>query len=107
MTARGEFDRRTFLKGGLLGAAFVGTPLPKATSPFQTGIALEPVLPLPANLTRTWLGPAYWGNRLQDWQLANGRIECLRGRASYEVRTVAILTVAGPHPGRRPRRPRR
>jgi alkaline phosphatase D len=78
-------------------------PLQQAPSSYQpSGAALEPISSLPAGLTRTWLGPAFWGNRLQDWQLANGRIECLRGAATYEVRTVAILTreiVAGVQPG--------
>ena len=26
---------------------------------------------------RTFIGPEYWSNRLQDWQVNNGRIECL------------------------------
>jgi len=26
---------------------------------------------------RTWIAPQYWANRLQDWRLNNGRIECL------------------------------
>lgn len=25
---------------------------------------------------QTWLGPQYWANRLQDWRLSDGRIEC-------------------------------
>jgi alkaline phosphatase D len=39
-----------------------------------------------------WLGPHFWGNRLQDWRLNNGRIECLNGEKNAEVRTVALLT---------------
>ncbi|MBC7924799.1 MAG: hypothetical protein H7039_04005, partial [Bryobacteraceae bacterium] len=26
---------------------------------------------------RVWIGPEYWANPLQDWQLRNGRIECV------------------------------
>ncbi len=26
---------------------------------------------------RTWLGPEFWANRLQDWQIKNGRIKAL------------------------------
>jgi len=29
-----------------------------------------------ADIQRTWIGPQYWANPLQDWQLNNGRIEC-------------------------------
>lgn len=25
---------------------------------------------------RYWIGPEFWANRLQDWQLKNGRVEC-------------------------------
>ena len=25
---------------------------------------------------RIWVGPDYWANRLGDWRLANGRLEC-------------------------------
>lgn len=31
----------------------------------------------PASGVRTWLGPTLWGNRLQDWRAASGRIECV------------------------------
>ncbi|MFC1783954.1 hypothetical protein ACFL02_10315, partial [Planctomycetota bacterium] len=44
----------------------------------------------PANVTRTWIGPDYWANRLQDWRLFNGRLECL---ASDVNRNVNLLTV--------------
>lgn len=26
---------------------------------------------------RVWVGPGYWGNRLQDWEVRNGRINCI------------------------------
>lgn len=26
---------------------------------------------------RTWIGAEYWANPLQDWQVANGELECL------------------------------
>lgn len=25
-----------------------------------------------------WLGPEYWANRLQDWQIVDGKLECLK-----------------------------
>ena len=36
-----------------------------------------------------WLGPEYWANRLQDWRLAGGRIECV---AAGGDRNVFLLT---------------
>jgi alkaline phosphatase D len=40
-------------------------------------------------LSRTWLGPEYWANPLQDWRLAAGRIECLHTGPN---RNVHLLT---------------
>lgn len=43
----------------------------------------------PSESQRVWIGPDYWANRLQDWRLSEGRLECLfRG----PNRTVHILT---------------
>lgn len=44
---------------------------------------------LPTNNTRTWIGPEYWANPLQDWQLTNGQIECI---TSGGFRNVFVLT---------------
>src|SRR5687767_14303173 len=38
---------------------------------------------------RLWLGPEYWANPLQDWQVANGRIECTNAAPD---RNVHVLT---------------
>jgi alkaline phosphatase D len=38
---------------------------------------------------RLWLGADYWANPLQDWQTANGRIECTNAAAD---RNVHVLT---------------
>ncbi len=37
-----------------------------------------------------FLGKEFWANRLQDWHVKNGRIECLNGKDA--LRTVHILT---------------
>src|ERR1051325_1341206 len=29
-----------------------------------------------ATADQVWLGPEYWANRLQDWRLRHGRMEC-------------------------------
>ena len=38
---------------------------------------------------RIWAGPEFWANRLQDWQVKNGRLECVAGGPN---RNVHILT---------------
>lgn len=99
-----ESSRREFLKGTFAGAVgatlsgFGGASFPSHPSTDE----LTPVAALPGDVTRYWLGPHFWGNRLQDWRLHEGRLECLRGEESYEVRTVSLLTreiVQGDAPG--------
>ena len=41
------------------------------------------------DVQRIWIGPEFWANRLQDWQIMNGRIECL---TSQPNRNVNLLT---------------
>ena len=43
---------------------------------------------------RVWIGPDYYANRLMDWQLRDGRLECLEGRPAKPMRTVHLLTRA-------------
>ncbi|MCH2101538.1 MAG: alkaline phosphatase D family protein [Planctomycetes bacterium] len=38
---------------------------------------------------RTWIGPSYWANRLQDWRVRDGRIECIGNRLAW--RTLHLL----------------
>ena len=42
-----------------------------------------------ANSDQVWLGPEYWANRLQDWRLRNGRMEC---HFAGDDRNVFLLT---------------
>ena len=35
---------------------------------------------LPAATERVWIGPEYYANRLMDWRLRDGRLECVEGR---------------------------
>jgi alkaline phosphatase D len=50
----------------------------------------------PANaavpVVRRWLGPEYWANRLQDWHVKDGRIECIAFMPWLSVRTATLLT---------------
>ncbi|MBC8350717.1 MAG: alkaline phosphatase D family protein [Planctomycetes bacterium] len=41
---------------------------------------------------RVWAGPTYWANRLQDWRVNDGRLECAQRQARYAMRTVHLLT---------------
>ncbi len=47
---------------------------------------------LPDGVHRIWIGPDYYANRLMDWQLNDGRIECLEGRSTKPMRTLHLLT---------------
>ena len=38
---------------------------------------------------RFWIGPEYWANRLQDWQIHNGKLECINGKEP--LRTVHLI----------------
>src|SRR6267142_929655 len=81
--------RRSFLT--LLTAAL--SPAQDASFVFRkTKVAWKPAGTLEERVTRTWLGPEYWANRLQDWRLQQGRMECLTGASGDEARTVAALT---------------
>ncbi|MEZ5304249.1 MAG: hypothetical protein R3F11_26945 [Verrucomicrobiales bacterium] len=41
---------------------------------------------------RRWAGEAMWANRLQDWQVAGGQLECTLADAGFPVRTAHLLT---------------
>lgn len=43
----------------------------------------------PDNINRIWLGPDFWANRLQDWEINDGRINCI---VSDRNRNVNLLT---------------
>ena len=43
----------------------------------------------PDSIVRTWLGNDFWANRLQDWEITDGRIECLVANSN---RNVNLLT---------------
>lgn len=114
----GQLHRRNFLKagagavvGGVLAWRFwpwrrdggTATPAGPAPEPVPPPAGLAAVDRLPTDRTRTWLGPPYWANRLQDWRLHQGRLECVTTSGPMRTRTVAVLTrelLAGDQPGR-------
>jgi alkaline phosphatase D len=79
------------LRVGVLGPAVMWQALVRGRPATAAAIPVTPVDANPVDVTRTWLGPTYWGNRLQDWQLNRGRLECL-GPARSGARTIAVLT---------------
>ena len=42
-----------------------------------------------ATVDRVWIGQDYWANPMQDWRIANGRLECIKAAAD---RNVHLLT---------------
>lgn len=40
-------------------------------------------------IERVWVGPEYWANRLQDWRVSKGRLECI---TNDKNRNVHLLT---------------
>lgn len=86
-------SRRTFLKAATV-AAPVALGARAVLHDTTARAALPPTLTrvdaLPTTVTRSWLAPQYWSNRLQDWQLTDGRIECLSAQNGGQ--TVGVLT---------------
>jgi len=86
--------RRQFIKysAGLAAATTIPSWLVACAKKSDKTQGLTLIEPIPASTKRHWLGKSFWGNRLQDWQVNNGRIECLNGQKTWEVRTVSLLT---------------
>jgi alkaline phosphatase D len=51
----------------------------------------------PEQIARSWIGPEYWANRLQDWRLHEGRIECIETAVGKPMRTLHLLTRRSGH----------
>ncbi len=72
-------SRRIFLTAcGAIALIWAGCS-PTNRAPFH---AAHPLI------ERTWIGPEYWSNPLQDWRIREGRMECLTRRPN---RNVALL----------------
>jgi hypothetical protein len=49
---------------------------------------------------RTWAGPETWANRLHDWRIEAGRLECVAPQRNIPLRTFYLLTrQLSAHPG--------
>lgn len=82
-----KLSRRRFIAGSAsLAASSLVTPLLRAD-------AVQPATEFRSNWDRchdrVWLGPEYWANPMQDWRVANGRIECTNAASD---RNVHVLT---------------
>ena len=86
-----KIARRGFIIGSAGAAAAVAIDgVASASQP--AGARLETIGSWPADVTRTWLGPDFWANRLQDWRFSSGRIECIAQPKQGVLRTVGVLT---------------
>jgi len=87
---KSQLDRRRFLQGmgrtalGVTATSLVG---PAIRMDAEEGTRFESAWPEDAE--RTWAGPEYWTNPLQDWRVRAGRLECI---AAGEDRNTALLT---------------
>jgi len=63
-------------------------------------ICFVPLIPLQAedyklevsSDNRVWVGPEFWANRLHDWRVQDGRIECIANSPRLRNRTLSLLT---------------
>lgn len=90
-------SRRTMLKGALTGtAALAVLPLAGDSAEAQARPAVDDPRHFrsrwAADTNRVWIGPEYWANRLQDWRVQNGRLECVQAAPQWAMRTVHLLT---------------
>jgi len=42
---------------------------------------------------RVWIGSEFWSNRLQDWKIQNGRLECIQNQARLMMRTSHLINL--------------
>ncbi len=78
-------SRLIITAAAILGILAAGGGIPAAQP--NSGTAFRSAWP--AGVERIWAGPEYWTNRLQDWRVRDGRLECLPASAD---RNVHLLT---------------
>ena len=72
-------SRRTFVQKIVILIALLST----ISAPLAP--AAEFKSELPTNVQRYWIAPEYWSNPLEDWQINEGRIECLSRATNRNV----------------------
>ncbi|MDO6612289.1 alkaline phosphatase D family protein [Shewanella sp. 1_MG-2023] len=87
-------DRRSFIKLSAIatGSLLFPTQAARAAANRQNLTPVDIIESVASNIKRHWLGSSFWGNRLQDWRVNDGRIECIRNSRGFEMRTVSLLT---------------
>ncbi|MFO0948508.1 MAG: alkaline phosphatase D family protein [Planctomycetota bacterium] len=100
-----SYDRRRFMR------AAAAAPMTVTAAPWITNaagsVATDPTAEAPKPVhfqsqwhrlpDRVWVGQEYWSNPLQDWRIAQGRLECIQAAPD---RHVHVLTVQlGAHAG--------
>ena len=76
-----------------LAVCFLGVAATLAVGCASSESGAEFTVRLP-DLERVWIGPDFYGNRLQDWRLSNQRIEAVAGDSRRSMRTLQLLTYA-------------
>lgn len=84
-----RIDRRSFLKESS-GAALGATAVSLLGQPRAEAAAVNIFRSTwPQQAERTWAGPEYWTNPLEDWRIRHGRLECIGAGGD---RNVFLLT---------------
>ncbi|MDX2031163.1 MAG: alkaline phosphatase D family protein [Blastocatellia bacterium] len=82
--------RRSFIKTAVAGTAGATTALAAQGGRGRNASGFRSALP--TNVERVFVGPEFWANRLQDWRLKQGRIECVDKRPESPMRALHLLT---------------
>ncbi len=90
-------NRRNYIKTFLLGSVIPVTSCYGVTNLSKIGFTKQKALAFKSKWhlwqNMKWVGPQYWGNRLQDWELNNGKAVCtVKGKN----RNLHLLTVQNP-----------
>jgi hypothetical protein len=83
-------NRRTFLKNLTAGAVSSAFRVDPAKLDAASDVSFTSAWP--TGVARVFVGPEYWANRLQDWRIRNGRLECVDKRPASPMRTLHLLT---------------
>ncbi len=106
MSKKQSLDRRDFLKLAVTGAVLqqvsgvysvttsdtVSVAEKSASGLNERTVDADTLKMLRSGAQCHWLGRDFWGNRLQDWRLSDGRIECVCDVKGPDLRTVSLLT---------------
>lgn len=82
--------RRNFIKTVVAGTAGATKALAAQGNGAKAAAGFRSIIP--SNAERVFVGPEYWANRLQDWRISQGRIECVDKRPESPMRTLHLLT---------------